>query len=565
MVTGTAPAAATAARMMLAEQRAAHRQGRAAALAGDLRDRAAEVHVDVVDAVLAPRGCARPRRGCAGRCRRAAPTGWPPSRRSGASRAVLALRSTRAARRDHLGHVQPGAEAGAEAAERRVGDAGHRGQHDGRVDRERADAERHAIHSSTIGVPTSASRRRSERQRQAEHGAVVAVDAVDERRRVAVDREAAGDPQRLVGGEVGVDLGVGRGAVAHERWTPRRWPVRRIAVSITQWPLWSTAVRPATDAHQARASSTDAGLPRVAPSTSSTESQPTTRASLPAPSRSATAVALRSASVRATSCGRPGDVVLGDAAHDHLGREPRGPQHAEAGGRRGGEDEATGHPTRVADPRRAGEPGPADSLRPWTDRRPTPRKLLADWMEWEKGETPPGKVISNLKTHGLRGPARDAEGGRRRRCLRLTPTRTTRPRKRSPTRSTATTRRCSPPARPPAEGMPGWPGAGRAVPAAHRARPAGPGRRPGHPAAAQRRAGRARAVGRPPGRAAPPHPRRRAGARWPRPARPCGPSASGCPGSTGRRPCWPRSTRWTASCTSSSPGAPGTCARTRAR
>jgi len=29
-------------------------------------------------------------------------------------------------------------------------------------------------------------------------------------------------------------------------------------------------------------------------------------------------------------------------------------------------------------------------------------KLLADWMEWEKGETPPGKVISNLKTHGMR-------------------------------------------------------------------------------------------------------------------------------------------------------------------
>ncbi len=23
-------------------------------------------------------------------------------------------------------------------------------------------------------------------------------------------------------------------------------------------------------------------------------------------------------------------------------------------------------------------------------------------MEWEKGETPPGKVISNLKTHGMR-------------------------------------------------------------------------------------------------------------------------------------------------------------------
>lgn len=33
---------------------------------------------------------------------------------------------------------------------------------------------------------------------------------------------------------------------------------------------------------------------------------------------------------------------------------------------------------------------------------PDPSKLLADWMEWEKGETPPGKVMSNLKTHGLR-------------------------------------------------------------------------------------------------------------------------------------------------------------------
>jgi hypothetical protein len=29
-------------------------------------------------------------------------------------------------------------------------------------------------------------------------------------------------------------------------------------------------------------------------------------------------------------------------------------------------------------------------------------KLLAYWMEWERGETPPGRVISNLKTAGLR-------------------------------------------------------------------------------------------------------------------------------------------------------------------
>ena len=33
---------------------------------------------------------------------------------------------------------------------------------------------------------------------------------------------------------------------------------------------------------------------------------------------------------------------------------------------------------------------------------PDPTKLLAWWMEWEKGETPPGRVMSNLKTGGLR-------------------------------------------------------------------------------------------------------------------------------------------------------------------
>ncbi len=31
-----------------------------------------------------------------------------------------------------------------------------------------------------------------------------------------------------------------------------------------------------------------------------------------------------------------------------------------------------------------------------------PAKLLAFWIEWEKGETPPGRVMSNLKTGGLR-------------------------------------------------------------------------------------------------------------------------------------------------------------------
>ncbi|MGH9041682.1 MAG: hypothetical protein ACRDZ3_15795 [Acidimicrobiia bacterium] len=33
---------------------------------------------------------------------------------------------------------------------------------------------------------------------------------------------------------------------------------------------------------------------------------------------------------------------------------------------------------------------------------PDPIKLLASWMEWERGETPPGQVMANLKTAGLR-------------------------------------------------------------------------------------------------------------------------------------------------------------------
>ena len=37
------------------------------------------------------------------------------------------------------------------------------------------------------------------------------------------------------------------------------------------------------------------------------------------------------------------------------------------------------------------------------DRPPTdPAKLLASWMEWEKGESSPGRVLADLKTGGLR-------------------------------------------------------------------------------------------------------------------------------------------------------------------
>jgi hypothetical protein len=31
-----------------------------------------------------------------------------------------------------------------------------------------------------------------------------------------------------------------------------------------------------------------------------------------------------------------------------------------------------------------------------------PVQLLAAWMEWERGETPPGQVISKMKTGGMR-------------------------------------------------------------------------------------------------------------------------------------------------------------------
>jgi hypothetical protein len=35
------------------------------------------------------------------------------------------------------------------------------------------------------------------------------------------------------------------------------------------------------------------------------------------------------------------------------------------------------------------------------DQVPDPGKLLAFWNEWERGETPPGRTMANLKTHGL--------------------------------------------------------------------------------------------------------------------------------------------------------------------
>jgi len=38
---------------------------------------------------------------------------------------------------------------------------------------------------------------------------------------------------------------------------------------------------------------------------------------------------------------------------------------------------------------------------------PDPEKLLAVWMEWERGEATPGRVMANLKTGGLPDLLRD--------------------------------------------------------------------------------------------------------------------------------------------------------------
>lgn len=42
-----------------------------------------------------------------------------------------------------------------------------------------------------------------------------------------------------------------------------------------------------------------------------------------------------------------------------------------------------------------------DSLTPMDRPPPDAAKLLSQWDEWERGETPPGRVMSNLKTGGL--------------------------------------------------------------------------------------------------------------------------------------------------------------------
>ena len=44
---------------------------------------------------------------------------------------------------------------------------------------------------------------------------------------------------------------------------------------------------------------------------------------------------------------------------------------------------------------------PTPSSAPIEMPAPDPDKLLASWMEWERGESTPGRVMADLKTGGM--------------------------------------------------------------------------------------------------------------------------------------------------------------------
>ena len=124
-----------------AEQPALPRQRSPAALAGHLGHRAAEVEVDVGDAVLGAEDLGRPCRRRPGRCRRAGPSGRSRARRRPACPGC-ARRARPARGGDHLADVEPGALLGAQPAVGRVGDARHRREHHGGLDAQRPEGQR---------------------------------------------------------------------------------------------------------------------------------------------------------------------------------------------------------------------------------------------------------------------------------------------------------------------------------------------------------------------------------------------------------------------------------------
>ena len=74
------------------------------------------------------------------------------------------------------------------------------------------------------------------------------------------------------------------------------------------------------------------------------------------------------------------------------------------------------------------------SVAPMEVPTPDPGKLLQSWMEWERGEVMPGRVMANMKTGGMRvlleelaeglvarRPAPSERPGERRRCRERQP------------------------------------------------------------------------------------------------------------------------------------------------
>jgi hypothetical protein len=53
-------------------------------------------------------------------------------------------------------------------------------------------------------------------------------------------------------------------------------------------------------------------------------------------------------------------------------------------------------------PPRAGPSRVAATLAYMDKPAPDPERLLAQWMEWERGDVTPGRAMANLKTGGLR-------------------------------------------------------------------------------------------------------------------------------------------------------------------
>ena len=138
IVTGTAPAAPTAARTI-----ARRRFGFSGIAAPPprrvtLRTGTAEVQVEVIDQALADQPAHRLARVVlVDRVELEAARLLARVEAREAQRLRVALDER--ARGDHLGDVQAGAEAAAQRAERRIGDARHRRQHHGRLERERPD------------------------------------------------------------------------------------------------------------------------------------------------------------------------------------------------------------------------------------------------------------------------------------------------------------------------------------------------------------------------------------------------------------------------------------------